>query len=151
MTIYVTAAMGYSDEEVWDTLFTITRVGLLIGYLFIPFAYLLYVNEERSWVIANSLLFLFMSACLLILPLMAIPASYVDESPISSGISLGMAIISLLICWIAVIVCSPAQQLMRRLGFVVLGVLTLIGLSEISKRNLHQYLQPPKVSENLVR
>jgi hypothetical protein len=46
---------------------------------------------------------------------------------------------------------SPLQQLTRRLSFVVLGVLTLIGLSEISKLDLHRYLQPPKVSENSVR
>jgi hypothetical protein len=46
---------------------------------------------------------------------------------------------------------SPQQQLTRRLGFVVLGVITLVALSEISKLNLHQYLQPPKVSDNSVR
>jgi hypothetical protein len=46
---------------------------------------------------------------------------------------------------------SPSQQLTRRLSFVVVGVLTLIALSEISKLNLHQYLQPPKVSDNLLR
>jgi hypothetical protein len=55
------------------------------------------------------------------------------------------------VCWMAVILFSPVQQLTRRLGFAVLGVLTLIGLSEISKLNLHQYLQSPKVSENSVR
>jgi hypothetical protein len=47
----------------------------------------------------------------------------------------------------AVILFSPLQQLTRRLGFVVLGVLTLVALNEISKLNLHQYLQPPKASE----
>jgi hypothetical protein len=51
----------------------------------------------------------------------------------------------------AVILFSPLQQLAQRLGFVVLGVLMLIGLSEISKLNLHHYLQPPKVSDNSVR
>jgi hypothetical protein len=50
------------------------------------------------------------------------------------------------ICWMAVILFSPLPQLARRLGFVVLGVLTLLALSEISKLNLHQYLQPPKIS-----
>jgi hypothetical protein len=48
----------------------------------------------------------------------------------------------------AVILFSPLQQLTRRLGYVVLGVLTLVVLSEISKLNLHQYLQPAKVSDN---
>jgi hypothetical protein len=52
------------------------------------------------------------------------------------------------ICWTAVILFSPSQQLTRRLAFVVLGVITLIALSEISKLNLHQYLQPARVSDN---
>jgi hypothetical protein len=51
-------------------------------------------------------------------------------------------------CWMAAILFSPLPQLARRLGFVVLGVLLLIGLSEISKLDLHQYLRPPKASEN---
>jgi hypothetical protein len=51
------------------------------------------------------------------------------------------------ICWMAVILFSPLQQLTRRLIFVVLGVLTLVVLSEISKLNLHQYLQPTRVSD----
>jgi hypothetical protein len=55
------------------------------------------------------------------------------------------------VCWLAVILFTPLQQLTNRLAFVVLGVLLLIGLSEISKLNLHQYLQPTKVSENSVR
>jgi hypothetical protein len=55
------------------------------------------------------------------------------------------------ILWMGVIMFSPLRQLTRRLGFVVLGVLTLIGLSEISKLNLHQWLQPPKVSDSSVR
>jgi hypothetical protein len=44
-------------------------------------------------------------------------------------------------------VASPLQQLARRLGFGVLGVFTLVALSEISKLDLHQYLKPPKVSQ----
>jgi hypothetical protein len=54
------------------------------------------------------------------------------------------------ICWMAAILFSPVQQLTRRLGFVVVGVLTLVALSEISKLNLHQYLQPPKVSDSSI-
>jgi hypothetical protein len=41
--------------------------------------------------------------------------------------------------------------LAKRLGFVVVGVVMLVGLNEISKLNLHQYLQAPKVSENSLR
>ena len=42
------------------------------------------------------------------------------------------------------------RQLARRLGFVVLGVLMLVVLSEISKLDLHQYLQPPRVSDSSI-
>jgi hypothetical protein len=55
------------------------------------------------------------------------------------------------ICWMAVLLLSPLQQLAKRLGFVVVGVVMLVGLNEISKLNLHQYLQAPKVSENSLR
>jgi hypothetical protein len=41
-----------------------------------------------------------------------------------------------------------AAQPALRLGFVVLGVLMLVVLSEISKLDLHQYLQPPRVSDS---
>jgi hypothetical protein len=49
--------------------------------------------------------------------------------------------------WMMAILYSPLQQLVRRMAFVVLGVLTLVALSEISKLDLHQYLKPAKVSE----
>jgi hypothetical protein len=55
------------------------------------------------------------------------------------------------ILWMAVILFSPLQQLTQRLSFVVLGVLTLVVLSEISKLNLHQYLRPARVSECALR
>ena len=55
------------------------------------------------------------------------------------------------ICWMGAVLFSPLKQLTRRLGCVVVGVITLGSLSEISKFNLHQYLQPPKVSDNSVR
>ena len=60
-------------------------------------------------------------------------------------------VVALTYSWCGIILVSPLQQLTRRLGFVVLGVITLVVLSEISKLNLHQYLQPPKVSDNSVR
>jgi hypothetical protein len=68
-----------------------------------------------------------------------------------SSLSAGFLLVLLPMCWMAVILFSPLKPLTRRLGFVVLGVITLVALSEISKLNLHQYLQPPKVSDNLVR
>jgi hypothetical protein len=55
------------------------------------------------------------------------------------------------VCWMAMTLLSPLQQLIRRLSFVVLGVLTLVGLSELSKLKLHQYLHPTKVSDNSLR
>jgi hypothetical protein len=69
-------------------------------------------------------------------------------SPTESALVFGFGWVVLFqICWMAVILFSPLQQLTRRLVFVVLGVLTLVVLSEISKLNVHQYLKPTKVTD----
>jgi hypothetical protein len=111
-------------------------IGFTIGYL-------MCFVKGRSWVFLNSVLFIVMIACLVLVPFSDVP----DDEWLLSGIGLA----ALEACWMAVILFSPPQQLTRRLGFVVLGVITLGSLSEISKLNLHQYLQPPKVSDNSVR
>ena len=111
-------------------------IGFTIGYL-------MCFVKGRSWVVLNSVLFIVMIACLVLVPFSDVP----DDEWLLSGIGLA----ALEACWMAVILFSPPQQLTRRLGFVVLGVITLGSLSEISKLNLHQYLQPPKVSDNSVR
>jgi TIR domain len=142
---------------------------LLIAF---PIAYLLYVRQERVWVLASSLFFVVIAICLLVYPLVYQMAacqqsaydtfmeggyvypSYVESMKHCEDINTVLfSSISVLfqVLWIAVIIFSPVQQLTKRLGFVVLGVLTLVALSEISKLNLHQYLQPPKVSDNSVR
>src|SRR5262249_19838748 len=110
--------------------------------------YLIYFAEERLWVVVNSLLYLCMSFFLLLLPHNA-ERSFENPDDMVGNTALIATCILLQVCWIAVIVFSPLQQLARRLGFVVLGVLTLVGLSEISKLDLHQYLRPPKVWDNL--
>jgi len=95
-----------------------------------------------------------MGICLVLVPLDSIISKMgVDQSarempPIVFSVSY---IVMPLLLWMAVILFSPLQQLTRRLSFVVLGVIILIGLSEISKLNFHQYLQPPKVPHNSVR
>jgi hypothetical protein len=112
---------------------------LAIVWIGIPVGYLLYFGKERFSIVVNSLLFVIMSYFLLYLPANYLP--YVDSD---AGFEIidGVAIIFLFpICWMAVILFSPVQQLTRRLAFVVLGVLILIALSEISKLNLHQYLR----------
>ncbi len=108
-----------------------------------PLVYLLFVSKERLWVLMNSLLFFAIGFCLLIVPITEVRFVDWDISPFTR-LLLGA---TLPICWMAVILFSPLQQLTRRLGYVVLGVLTLVGLSEISKLNLHEYLQPPRVSD----
>jgi hypothetical protein len=112
-----------------------------------PIGYLLYLRpaEEWVWILISSLLFLFMAGCLLIAP------SWSELRFDYWSVGFLSATFFLQVGWMAAVLFSPLQQLTRRLGFVVVGVLTLIGLSEISKLNLHQYLQPPKVSENSVR
>jgi hypothetical protein len=101
-----------------------------------PLLYLLLAVKDRKWVLTSSLLFLVMGILVIIVPLRA-NMNFLRVS-ILSGFQ---------VLLIGVIAFSPLQQLTRRLVFVVLGVLTLVALSEISKLNLHQYLQPSKVSE----
>jgi len=115
----------------------------------VPIGHLLYFLRERSWVLIASLLFLAMSVCLLFVPLFFGVLRSGDASTAADE-SILSALALLQFSWMAAIIFSPVQQLTRRLGFVVLGVLTLISLSEISKLNLHQYLQPSKVSDNSV-
>jgi hypothetical protein len=118
----------------------IVLVSILAGYL-------AYFSKERFlMVVVNSVLVTIMSFCLLFLPLERLPYEKIEGYlELVQGVAL---ILSFPICWMAVILFSPLQQLTKRLGFVVLGVAILIGLSEISKLNLHQYLQAPKVSDN---
>jgi hypothetical protein len=124
---------------------------VLISGICLPMAYLLYfVKGQAAWVLISSLLFLVMSGCLLYAPLISNSGNSASES----GYSILADVLSiyglLQICWMAVILFSPLQQLTRRLAFVVLGVLLLIVLSEISKLNLHQYLKPPRVSDSSI-
>src|SRR5262249_35121067 len=95
----------------------------------------------------DSLLFLLMGVCLLLVPVHVSPIGKVPGTDFSVG---NYPAVTLLfqILWMAVILFSLLQQLTRRLGFVVLGVLMLVALSEISKLDLRQYLKPPKVSQN---
>jgi len=120
---------------------------LLIGGIFffgIPTGYLLcVVKEQRPWMLVASVLFFFMSFFLLLEPLAELVPS--GQFPFLTSLFL---IVMVPILWMAVILFSPLRQLTRRLGFVVLGVLTLVALSEISQLNLHQYVKPPKVSAN---
>ena len=74
--------------------------------------------------VIDSLLFLFISGCLLIVPLLKISGS--SDDSLSTIWSLFLVFCWFAqICWMAVILLSPLQQLTRRLGYVVLGVLTL--------------------------
>ena len=98
------------------------------------------VGNDRMFSLLSSLLFLFIAGCF-VAPLWGTEdfggAGFVE--------------FNIFFSWMFAVSYTPLQQLVRKLGFVVLGVLTLVGLSEISKLNLHQYLQPPKVSENSAR
>jgi TIR domain len=117
-------------------------VVMLLVLVGIPAGYLVYFSKERLLAGVNSLLFIIMTICLLYLPLRR-------EDVESEGYYLLLGVVLLFpICWMAVILFSPLQQLTRRLGYVVLGVLTLVVLSEVSKLNLHRYLKPATVSEH---
>ena len=140
--------LGEEVHRMWVQALFVWAVIVISGICF-PVAYLLYsIKDQAAWILSASLLFLFMSGCLLYAPLMGSLGSDSDYLALAVGLSeVGL----LPICLMAVILFSPLQQLTRRLAFVVLGVLTLVGLSEISKLNLHQYLQPPKLSDNSLR
>jgi TIR domain len=131
------------DTTVTAVLGLIAAVSVLyVIAVVIPIAYLLYFLKERSWVLTASLVFLVMSVCLLFVPMLFGVVSPSFESVLS-------AFVLLQTCLMAAILFSPIRQLTRRLAFVLLGVATLVGLSEISKLNLHRYLQPAKLSKNL--
>jgi hypothetical protein len=147
---FVSRALWLPALEASETGQAATWMLVLIVLAGIPVGYLVYFSKERLLVVVNSLVFMFMSFCLLFLPLESLP--YVEaERAISALVNQLALILMFPICWMAVILFSPLKSLTRRLGFVVLGVLTLVALSEISKLNLHQYLQPPKLSDNLLR
>ena len=108
-----------------------------------PMGYLMYFVKWRSLGLIASLFFYSWEDA-------EVPARLpigVDIVDVGPGVKFLSGFALLQICWMAVILFSPLQQLTRRLGFVVLGVLTLVALSEISKLDLHQYLKPAKVSE----
>jgi hypothetical protein len=148
-----------------------TSLYLLMIISLLPLAYLIAVGKDRGWVLISSLLLIVMGICLIIVPLSAlmdidklwhVPFEFqvcIEEVECKevrkirwrSDLLMLSIIFLFQVLWITVIAFSPLQQLTRRLGFVVLGVLTLVGLSEISKLNLHQYLQAPKVSDSSVR
>jgi TIR domain len=108
-----------------------------------PLAYLGYRIKQWSWIFIDSLLFLLMGVCLLLVPVIVSPIGKVPGTDFSIGNYLAVSVL-FQILWMAVILFSPLPQLTRRLGYIVLGVLTLLVLSEISKLNLHQYLQPTR-------
>jgi predicted membrane channel-forming protein YqfA (hemolysin III family) len=120
--------------------FNATLVAPISGPL-LTLVYLLYVrpSEERPWIFTASLFLIVIGAVFIV-----VPGGDAEVMMFSAGYWLPVGLL-------LVIFLSPLQQLTRSLGFVVLGVVTLLALSEISKLNLHQYLKPPKVSNNSVR
>ena len=136
----VTGSQFVVDENVFlMAVFSLFAIGF-------PIVHLLYFVKERQLVWVTSFLFLCVSVCLLLVPFW----DGYDGTPEYAFLFSGQLIV-FQVCWMVVVLFSPLQHLARRLGFVVLGVVTLVFLSEIAKLNLHQYLQPPKVSENSVR
>lgn len=134
----------------------IAAIGVPIGF---PIAYLMYHVRERTWVFIASILFLFMTVCLGVAPLLTMDkAREAVLGDVSQNISEYVGIfglveirryvgIAFVLLWfvllqvilMAVILFSPLRQLTRRLAFVTIGVLTLIALNEVSKLHLRQY------------
>lgn len=109
----------------------------------LPVGYLLWFVKERLSIVVNSSLFIGMSLFVWYFPINYMRDA--DDFENFRAFNTVAIFVFFPICLMVVILFSPAQQLTRRLAFVVLGVLILIALSEISKLNLHQYLQPKTV------
>jgi hypothetical protein len=129
----ITGTTFLGDKVVYELIYS-------MWVFVLPTSYLLYVvKEQRLWVLAASVLFLFMALFLLWRPLADLGLE---------NFKTRLVFIMFPTFLMVAILFSPPQQLTRRLVFVVLGVLTLVVLSEISQLNLHQYVKPPKVSAN---
>jgi hypothetical protein len=124
------------DTRIVGSVIPIYATIFTIGYLLY-----LHPSEDRPWVLIASLLFIFMEACLVLGSSAARTNMHMVVYFVTLGFQIG---------WMGVILLSPLQELTRRLSFVVLGVIILVALSEISKLDLHRYLQPAKVSESNV-
>jgi uncharacterized membrane protein len=104
----------------------------------------MYTAKEKTWSFAASALFVICGYCLVVVPLY----SSIGVTTVDIFLAYGFELL-----WMAVCLFTPNRQLTRRLTLLVLGMLTLVALNEISKLNLHQYLQAPKASmiEELVK
>jgi hypothetical protein len=140
----VLMTVGFSGVVTPSTFVNVAIVLFIVVACGFPSGYLLYVvKERRLLVLVASALFFFMTMSLVFAPLHNQP--YTLEVIIIMFLAMGLAFP---ILWMMVILTTPLQRLTRRLGFVVLGVLTLVVLNEISQLNLHQYIKPPKASEH---
>jgi hypothetical protein len=135
--VWAIEEFGPEGEDGGELLGMYTIMGWAIIF---PAGYLLYVGkQQRLFSLVASLLFVTMGGCLLFVPLwrQQLPTAF-------AGLSI---LVLFQLYWMAAILFSPIQQLTRRLAWVVVGVATLVLLSEISKLDLNQYLKPAKISE----
>jgi hypothetical protein len=144
----------FSDPDRVEIILRVIAITVMMTWsVIILLVSLLLISYEWPWVVINSLLFMFVGACLLIAPVARGLIGEIGKTGepvgwharVDSDV-LYLSMILFQICWTTLILFSRLQPLTRRLGFVVLGVLTLIGLSEISQLHLQQYLHPTKVS-----
>jgi hypothetical protein len=125
-----------SDATETDLAYSVWyNVVLMILMILFPLGYLLYCCKERVWVFIAALLFLIMTEILLLGPFDRIIAISGQMLRPSARIAILVVYLSFPIYWMAVVLFCPLRPLTRRLGFAVLGVLTLVVLSEISKLN----------------
>jgi hypothetical protein len=136
-------------DKIAERVPSLELVGIAVEYLALlgtvfgfPVGFTLYVTDEnRLWIGLAWLLFGLLGICLL-LPLLANTSWDSGPVVVLAGVFTILCLFQL--CGMAVILFSPVRPLTYRLGFLVIGVVILITLSEISKLSLDQYLQPPK-------
>jgi hypothetical protein len=117
----------------------------ILAWIF-PLAFILYVSKRRLLVFGAWCLFAAIGIVLLI-PIIqvSIATSRVPRDPVINW-SIGIAMLVFQLSQFVCILLTPTTPLIRRLGVLMIGLVVLVGLSEISKLNLRQYLQPPRAT-----
>jgi hypothetical protein len=117
-----------------------SMVSALIAIVLPIFPPFLVVREKLKLAICI-LLFAFFSVCIQITPLAISSTTEAILGAITGFFLLFQPMISFVLLF------TPIAPLLRRLVFLTIALLLLITFNEISKINLHPYLQPPKVSQ----
>jgi hypothetical protein len=108
------------------------------------YVFILYVSKHRIIVSASYLMFAII-VIVLLWPIFYVQDDNKPRAEAETWALLGLFIFQL--AGFACILLTPTTPLVRRFGFLLIGVAILVGLSEISKLNLRQFLDPKRMSD----